>query len=355
VASKEGVERAGSSTFTTQQNALFAEGFSFSGYERNTLYRNIEGERYENLSGISGVDSVLDGRASVFGDFDNDGDTDIFVTNIQGQAHLLYRNNVGQDAGFLRITLEGTKSGRDAFGAVVRVKISSGIRTKVKSGGSGFLSQHDPRLLFGLGGDERVEWIEVDWPAGTTERYDGPLTGSSLKLVEGQRPREVAEVKFSLPDPYSGEERLLARLKIKKGQTFPDLDLVSLEGNSTTLRRYMKPDGKTLVNLWATYCIPCRKEMPELQRLLTEHKDNDLEVVGISLDTQNRGAVGAFLEKYHIQYPNALGAEGIVRQVYSTEEVFIPLTFVLDEKGIVIDIFTSWSTDTRAAVKRLLR
>jgi len=80
------------------------------------------------------IDSITDGRAGVFADFDNDGDLDVFSTTIQHQAHLLFRNNVGQDSNFVRIELEGTgRSTRDAFGSVVRVKTSAGMLTKIKS------------------------------------------------------------------------------------------------------------------------------------------------------------------------------------------------------------------------------
>src|SRR5829696_9950903 len=141
---------------------MFGQGFSFSGYERDPPYLNLGGKKFTDISGVSGIDSITDGRAGVFADFDNDGDLDVFVTTIQGQAHLLFRNNVGQENNWLRVALEGsgkTAGGRDAFGAVVRVKTSQGTLTKIKSGGSGFVSQHDPRLLFGLGGDERAQEV----------------------------------------------------------------------------------------------------------------------------------------------------------------------------------------------------
>ena len=145
------------------------QGFSFSGYERDLLSLNLGGKKYLDISGISGLDSLSDGRAAVFADFDNDGDLDVFLTTPQDQTHLLFRNNIGQENNWLRIALEGGPgAGRDAFGAVVRVRTTAGTLTKVKSGGSGYMSQNDPRLLFGLGSDERAEWIEVSWPNGET-------------------------------------------------------------------------------------------------------------------------------------------------------------------------------------------
>jgi hypothetical protein len=156
---------------------------SFAGYERDTLFLNLGTRRFLDISGVSGIDSITDGRAAVYADFDNDGDLDVFVTTLSG--NLLFRNEVGQSAAFLRVTLEGKKSGRDAYGAVVRLKSSAGVQTRVKSGGEGHLSQHDPRLLFGLGRDTRAEWLEVTWPSGAKQRFRGLHANQSVKITEG--------------------------------------------------------------------------------------------------------------------------------------------------------------------------
>ena len=181
MASNAEAETAGNDEYRdNHMSAIHTEGLSFSGFERDYVSLNMGGVetvdggtvsiRYFDISGISGADSISDGRGAMFADFDNDGDSDIFLVALQGNAHHLFRNNIGQDTNFLRIELEGTQSGRDAFGAIVRIKTSAGILTKVKSGGSGFLAQNDPRLLFGLGADNEAEWVEIKWPSGATQR-----------------------------------------------------------------------------------------------------------------------------------------------------------------------------------------
>ncbi|MFQ5926426.1 MAG: CRTAC1 family protein, partial [Terriglobia bacterium] len=215
--------------FRRDQNRLiFTQGFSFSGYERDPLYLNRGNQKFLDISGVSGLDSITDGRGAIFADFDNDGDLDVFLTTIQGQTHLLFRNNVGQLNHYLRISLEGRAgTGRDAYGAVVRVKTSAGTLTKIKSGGAGFLSQHDPRLLFGLGRDAHVEWIEVTWPHGKLERFAAEAkAGSSLLLREGMgRAQAVALRRTNLPDPLTRAEIFLRGLKIAVGKPMPDLPL----------------------------------------------------------------------------------------------------------------------------------
>lgn len=175
---------AGVGRFLGEHLAYLKEGFSFSGYERDLLCLNTRDGKFLDISGTSGADSISDGRAAVFCDYDDDGDTDIFLRAMHGPAHFLFRNEVGQRRKSVRVEILGTRSGRDAFGTVVRLKTSQGILARVKSGGCGFLAQHDPRLLFGLGDDDRAEWLEVTWPGGRTERLPGPRAGERVRLVE---------------------------------------------------------------------------------------------------------------------------------------------------------------------------
>jgi len=164
--------------------ALLKKHYSFSGYERDLVVLNLDGRKFLDISGLSGADSLSDGRAAVYVDYDDDGDLDIFLRAMHGEAHYLFRNDAGQQNNWLRVSLTGTKSGRDAYGATVRVKTSHGILTRLKAGGEGFVSQRDPRLLFGLGRDPRVEWVEVTWPSGTTVRLPGAKAGTHLRITE---------------------------------------------------------------------------------------------------------------------------------------------------------------------------
>jgi len=164
--------------------ALLQKGYSFSGWERDKVWLSTKGGKFVDISGISGADSISDGRAAVFVDFDDDGDLDILLRAMHGRATFLFRNELGHEKNWLRVVLTGTKSGRDAFGAVVRVKSKLGIQTKVKQGGGRFMAQSDPRLLFGLGDEGKVDWIEVTWPNGVKQRVEGAAAGSTVRIEE---------------------------------------------------------------------------------------------------------------------------------------------------------------------------
>jgi len=329
---------------------MFEEGFSFSGYERDALYLNLGTRKFLEVSGVSGIDSISDGRAAVFADFDNDGDLDVFLTTIQGQTHLLFRNNVGQAGNYVRVSLEGTSGlGLDAYGAIVRLRTSSGVLTKIKAGGSGYISQHDPRLLFGLGTDAGVESIEVTWPNGRRERFEGPVkAGSSVRLRQGTGRIVVEELRTAtLPDPRTKAERLVQGLKVAVGNSMPDLPLMTLEGRSVSSRDLLGAGRRLLVNLWATWCGPCVREMPELEALRPRLAARGIDVVGLNVDTAAGADIGAFVRKTGVRYPIYVGGVAAVERLYATDELQVPVSFLVDEKGIVTELFPGWSEESR--------
>lgn len=349
------METAGNPDYQDRHlDAIFQEGFSFSGYERDMLSLNLGKGKYLNISGVSGADSISDGRGSIFADFDNDGDLDIFLTSVQGEAHFLFRNNIGQRNAFIRVQLDGRESGSDAYGSVVRVKTSTGLLTKIKAGGSGFLSQNDPRLLFGLGKDQEAEWVEVTWPTGRTQRFEHVAAGSAIRIVEGDPPLEqIAETRFSLVDPLSRGDAILARTGFRKGEPFPDLLLRDLDQGESRLRDLIRPDRTTLVNLWATYCLPCQAEMPVLQSMTTEFHKAGIDLVGVSIDVATADRVSGFLEEYGITYPIYMMDENSVSDLFERGEVMIPISFLLDGDGRIMDVLAGWSGDSREELKRL--
>lgn len=340
-----------SGTLRSDQNDLiFDKGFSFSGYERDALFLNLQGKAFSDVSGVSGIDSITDGRAAVFADFDNDGDSDVFLTTIQGPGHLLFRNNVGQSNHWVRLTLEGGRDvSRDAYGAVVRMKTSAGTLTKIKAGGAGYLSQHDPRLLFGLGQDASSHSIEVTWPNGKVETFAGDArAGSTLLLREGTgRMEEVRVSGTNLPDPLSRQESMAQSLKIHAGQPFPDLPLKTLASAQASLRGQLRPGRRLMINLWATWCAPCATEMPELEQLRAALDAKGIDLIGVNVDVDPEAKVGAFAERMKVHYPIYLGGVPAIEAIFAGDELAVPLTVVLDAKGIVSELIFGFSGDTR--------
>lgn len=355
MAATERVEQAGSEQYhEDHMGAIFKAGFSFSGYERDLLVLNRQGGDYLDISGVSGVDSISDGRGSSFADLDNDGDLDILLTTAQGEAHYLFRNNIGNRNAWLRVELEGAAAGRDAYGAVVRVKTADGVQTKLKAGGSGFLSQHDGRLLFGLGSAEAAEWVEVVWPGGQVQRAGQVPARSAIRIVQGvDGYSTVAEKRFSLVDPLDPQEAFLAGLGIRKGQPFPDIALRSLGGNTLKLQDLVNPGRKSLINLWATWCVPCAEEIPELQRLHPALREAGVDLVGISVDLDTVDNVPPYLSSRQVTYPVYTTNEAAMETLYPRGEATVPLTVLLDDGGRILEIYSGWSKQSETALLRL--
>ena len=355
--SNDGKEEKGA--LRADQNSLmFGQGFSFSGYERDPLYLNLGGKKFTDISGVSGIDSITDGRAGMFADFDNDGDLDVFSTTIQHQAHLLFRNNVGHDNNYLRIQLEGGAGmPRDAFGSVVRVKTSAGILTKIKSGGSGFISQHDPRLVFGLGQDSRAESVEVTWADGKVERFEGEFAaGGTYSLKQGTgRSRKLPVAKANLSDPLTKAEMFARTLKIAVGKPLPDFVVKRLNGAAAgQVSKLFKPGRKTLINIWATWCIPCAKEMPELEKIRGQLAARGIDVVGLNVDTDKNVNIRKYVTDKRVAYPIVIGGVPAIESIYATDELTVPLSILIDENGQVLDLIPGWSAETQRKFQSML-
>ncbi len=131
------------------------------------------------------------GRGSASGDFDNDGDLDLLVLNVNDRPRLL-RNDLANSNHWLELRLIGTASNRDAVGA--RVRLTAGGHTQIRDvrTSSGYLSQSDLRLHFGLGPHAVVDRIEISWPSGTVQNLRKIAADRLLNITEPEA-KERAE------------------------------------------------------------------------------------------------------------------------------------------------------------------
>jgi enediyne biosynthesis protein E4 len=138
----------------------------------NLLYRNLGNGRFEDVSAKAGAPFRAEnlGRGCAFGDFDNDGDVDIVVNNLDGPPTLL-RNDGGNTNNWILIKCLGTRSNRSAIGTRVRVTTGEHSQIDEVMSGSSYYSQNDLRLHFGLGRAAKADLVEVAWPSGTKETF----------------------------------------------------------------------------------------------------------------------------------------------------------------------------------------
>ncbi len=125
------------------------------------------------------------GRGLAYADFDRDGDLDLLLTTNNGPAYL-YRNDQLSGNRSIRFLLEGTKSNRDAIGAMARVFAGGMTQSRMVKGGSSYLSQSELPVTFGLAKRDRIERVVVDWPSGRTEEYKDLAAGRTYHCTEGK-------------------------------------------------------------------------------------------------------------------------------------------------------------------------
>ena len=155
--------------------------------QQNQLFRNPGDGIYTDISDLSGEGMLIEksSRGAVFGDYDNDGDLDILVTNINDTPDLL-RNDTPTEQHWLSIKLVGKKSNRDGIGA--KVTFQNGdtrLLREVKSGAS-YLSQNPHRLLVGLGTTDQVDRVVVRWQSGIQDVLENVKCNQVLTIREGE-------------------------------------------------------------------------------------------------------------------------------------------------------------------------
>src|SRR5581483_3325556 len=149
------------------------------------FYWNVDGGKFKDLSDVAGpgITTPNVSRGSAMGDLDNDGSVEVVINNLGAPPSLL--KNYGTNNNWLLTRCIGTNSNRDAIGARVFVYVGGRrISGEIQSGTS-FLSQNDARLHFGLDRDSRYDHIEVIWPGGKRERFDGGAANQIVVLKEG--------------------------------------------------------------------------------------------------------------------------------------------------------------------------
>ena len=157
-------------------------------HQPNLLLRNRGDGSFEDVTARAGGVFELSevSRGAAFGDVDNDGDTDVLISNNSGPARLLL-NQVGQDEPWLGLRLVETSGQRDALGARAGVVLSDTTLWRKVGGNASYASSSDPRLLFGLGTSSTVSRIVVRWPDGSSEEWptEAAALGTYTTLRQG--------------------------------------------------------------------------------------------------------------------------------------------------------------------------
>ncbi|MDG2122170.1 MAG: ASPIC/UnbV domain-containing protein, partial [Verrucomicrobiales bacterium] len=299
-------------------NQMIREGRPFSGNERNCAFLNLgpASNKFANVSAASGLDFNDDGRGLAIADWDFDGDLDFLVTNRTAPRVRLLRNDSPHpdSARWVAFKLQGSKANRDAIGARLEVHFPDGSkRIKSLAAGHSHLSQSTKWIHVGLGDQPRITKVVVHWPGTSTQQFTGCSPGNRYRLVEGN----PAPALYSAPDTgpplatgsATGKpESDAGRIVLLRPPPIPSLSATTLDGSPIDLDTTGQP---LLVNLWATWCLPCLAEMKEWSQHQSEIAKSGLRIISINIDepgespAADRKKIRNFVNR--IDYPFTVG------------------------------------------------
>ena len=304
-------------------------------------------------------------------DWDHDGDLDLWATNRTSPRVQFLRNNADTGGHFLTVRLQGngTTTNRDAIGARAELilanpksvdnpreaeRIPKSIKT-VRAG-EGFLSQSSKSLHFGLGKAADIDRMIVHWPGGEVEVFTGLQADRHYTILQGSgkanpwaRPKgdiQLADAHREMREP--GDE---ARIQLRYRIPMPVLRYETVEGEIRSLGpRFTTP---TLVNLWASWCQPCLKELVEFRKREKQLRAAGVEVIALSVDqlaadeSSNPKAARAFLDRQEFPFQAGFATSDFVGKL---EAAFlylfdfrrpwaVPTSILLDRHGQLAVIY----------------
>ncbi|MCY3965249.1 MAG: tetratricopeptide repeat protein [Acidobacteria bacterium] len=338
------------------------EGLSFSGNERNCVFLNPgeAGGAFANASAVSGLDFPDDGRGVAFLDLEGDGDLDVAISNRTAPRLRLMRNELPAGDRFVTLRLEGDGAGtnRDAVGARVEVPTSSGILRRSVRAGEGFLSQSSRWLHFGLGDGEVSGSVRVRWPGGGSETFAGVEAGGRYRIVQGSGRAETLPARPGRAPltPRAQEPPAAttgARVVLAPRPPAPSLTLRSFDAAAEPVAVETGQGRPVLVNIWASWCVPCRFELQDLANEEGALRAAGLEVVALSTDgmgevaTTTEEAARSFMDEIAFPFPYGMATEETLDKVEIVKRslfdrrfpLSLPFSMLLDGEGRVAVLY----------------
>jgi thiol-disulfide isomerase/thioredoxin len=267
------------------------EGLSWSGLEQNCVFLNLDGQRFADISGASGLDFPDDARAAALVDWDFDGKLDLWLANRTAPQLRFLHNEGTPDGSFLALRLRGTSVNRDGIGARVELELEGGPHRRLIQtlhAGDGYLSQSSAWLHFGLGAASAIERVTVRWPGAASEEFRGCAPGGRYELVQGSGearpwtpPARPAGFVPSTTRVTPPSER--ARLVLAERLPLPELEALGAGQGGEQPVPLLNGAGPVLVNVWASWCQPCRAELTEFRERADELRQR-LRVIALTAD-----------------------------------------------------------------------
>ena len=336
-------------------NELIRADGTWSGYERNVFYANNGDGTFSDISGVVGLDFLEDGRAFAIADFDHDGRQEVFLKNRNGPVLRILKNVMQTLPPSIAFRLRGTKSNRDAIGAVITVETEAGRQARALQAGSGFLSQHSKDVFFGLGATRGSVRASIRWPSGLVQEFrDLPINHRIWIEEDGSLPSQIEAFKVPARQgqlhegtaqpidtlPTTAETWLLAPVEA------PEFSLPDLNGRLRTLSSMR--GTAVLLNFWAAGADRCKEDWNTFNQRYPAWTTHGLQLLSVNLDDPaNTEKIRALVQERHLMFPILKGSEDVAaiynilyRYLFDRHrDLALPTSFLISPKGEIVKAY----------------
>jgi tetratricopeptide (TPR) repeat protein/peroxiredoxin len=344
-------------------NELIRADGTWSGYERNIFYANNGDGTFSDISGVIGLDFLEDGRAFALADFDQDGRQELFLKNRNGPQLRLLKNAMESLPPSIAFRLRGTKSNRDAIGAVITVETEQDSQTRSLQrrslqAGSGFLSQHSKDVFFGLGATKGPLRASIRWPSGRVQELHHLPINHRVWIEEGSEQSRIEA--FRTPERYQFSDAKAANAKPQEIETLPTtaetwllapieapgFSLTDFNGQARTLSSLRgKP---VLLNFWAAAAERCKEDWITFNQRYAAWATQGLQLLSVNLDAPiNEEGAQVVVREQGLSFPILRGSEDVAA-VYNIlyrylfdrhRDLSLPTSFLIDAIGQIVKVY----------------
>ena len=338
-------------------NQLIRSDGTWSGFERNVFYANNRDGSFSDVSGAVEIDFLEDSRSFALADFDHDGRLEAFLKNRNSPQLRVLKNVMKNLPPSIAFRLRGTKSNRDAIGAVVTVETESRRQTRSLQAGSGFISQHSKELLFGLGDAKGTVRASIRWPSGLVQEIRDLPLNHRVWVEEGSQPSRFEAFQ---PSPQGVHATGVVVSQSLKPETLPveaetwllvpvsapDFSLPDLAGHVRSLASFR--GQPLLLNLSTTASPACREELDILNQAHKRWAAQGLQLLTVNVDDPpDPDKLRELARSLSLSFPILLGSEDVA-SIYNIlyrylfdrhRDLRLPTSFLIDAKGDIVKLY----------------
>lgn len=335
-------------------NELIRSDSTWSGYERNISYVNNRDGTFSDVSGVLGLDFLEDGRSFALADFDLDGRQEIFLKNRNAPQLRVLKNILPSLPPSISFRLQGTKSNRDAIGAVITIETEQGLQTRSLQAGSGYLSQHSKDVFFGLGSAKAPLTASIRWPSGLVQKLPDLPINHRIWVEEGALPSRVEAFRVTADPAKFGE------LKAQPTETLPSIAETWLLA-PVTAPDFSLPDSRTgrpqslsalrgkmvLLHFGASGDGRTQRDWSTFERHYADWTAKGFQVVSVVFDESVTKKPSVLIDKRLFSFPLLSGSDDVAG-IYNIlfhymfdrrRDIGLPTSFLIDSKGDIVKVY----------------